>query len=129
MFFSASNVLVTALAAGFVVWQIHDAKKALYLQNEYTLHKDLNEAMEQILRAEDQNIPQEGLQRLAIHFDNVIETAQGIKDRDGIENATWADILRSMCPTLDRHTYRFAAIDMPAVKDACMRGWRVWWRN
>jgi hypothetical protein len=56
----------------------------------------------------------------------LIETVQALRNNNGITEETWAHILRGICPTFDRASYKFAEINLDATRDACTQNVNLW---
>jgi hypothetical protein len=122
----------TAVAAVFVWWQVWSASDALHANNAYLVQKDLLEAYDRVLEAEDQIAPQNSseakaaLKRRAIHLDTMIEIVDALQANGGIAPDSWKQILKNMCPNFEKVTYRFGDVQLPAAKAACDRDFKFW---
>jgi hypothetical protein len=131
---TAAGAAATAVGAGFVFWQIWSASDALYGTNSYAVHKDLIDAYDHVLETEDQLIQKNGpdpalkaaLKRQVIRLDTIIETAEGLRNNNGLSAASWKHILSSMCPNFETTNYKIGGFDMRAAQTACERGQTFW---
>ncbi len=131
---TAFGALATAVGAGFVYWQISSASSALYGTNSYAVHKDLIDAYDHVLETEDQISQKDGqdpalkaaLKRQVIRLDTIIETAEGLRNNDGVSAESWKHILSSMCPNFETIKYKIGGFDLRAAQTACENGKTFW---
>jgi hypothetical protein len=128
------GALATAGGAIGVYWQISSASSALYGTNSYAVHKDLIDAYEHVLETQDQISLKDGqdpalkpaLRRQVIRLDSIIETAEGLRNNDGISADSWKHILSSICPNFEAMKYKIGDFPMPAAQTACENGKPLW---
>jgi hypothetical protein len=66
------------------------------------------------------------LNRQVIRLDTLIETAEGLRNNDGLSADSWKHILHSMCPSFEKASYKVGGSDVPAAKTACANGQNLW---
>ncbi len=131
---TAAGAGATAVGAGFVFWQIWSASDALYGTNSYAVHKDLIDAYDHVLETADQISQKDGpdlalkaaLKRQVIRLDTIIETAEGLRNNNGLSAESWKQILSTICPNFEKVNYKIGGADMPATQAACERANAFW---
>lgn len=131
---TGAGVVVTAVGAALVWWQISAASSALYGTNSYAVHKDIIDAYDHVLDAEDQIDQKTGqdsalkatLKRQIIRLDSLIETADGLHNNKGLSDDSWKHVLSSICPGFEKDKYKIKETDIPAVQSACENGKPLW---
>jgi hypothetical protein len=126
---------VAAWAGVYVVnHQIGAATSALHANNSYLVHKDIVDAYDRLLAAKDEvkfgdskdAKSQEALTRAALKFDGLIETAEALRNNDGITSDTWQSILVGLCPSLTKSSGDALTANLSASTRACSRYAALW---
>lgn len=125
----------TGLGALFIWLQISAAETTLYSSNSYTVQKDVIEASDRVLEAQDQILTQgktpisvAKLKRQAMRLDSLVEAVQALRNNGGIKTKTWGTILGWICPSLSATSYKLGDTDLSSIRDAC-NGDRDLWRG
>jgi hypothetical protein len=145
--FTAIGALATAVGAiataitVYLLWQqLSVAAATLYSTNSYTVQKDLAQAYDRVSEAQDRLIQQgadrsqaaalgAALKRQVIQLDTLLQAVHALRNNGGISLDTWTSILRRTCPLFDASGYRLGDTPVPASKDACTDGRRLWKEN
>ena len=136
---AVAGVCATLVGAIFVYLQIGQANIALVANNSYMINRDINDAFDRILVAEDESKQSKNdqdaakiastLKREALKLDALFESAEALKNNGGLSQESWKAMLMNYCPFGSKTNYKFADVDLDGLKDACTRDPQLWRDN